>query len=155
MQRTAVPALSLAIVVIGVVGSTRAYAHLIPAQRGRTVWDGVYTEAQAKRGEKVYAARCVKCHAETLVGDGTATALTGTGFAGNWDGVSLGELVERTRNTMPDDEPGTLSRQQVADVVAFVLNFNRFPSGETELPTQAEALNQIKFVATKTGGDRR
>lgn len=119
---------------------------------GRTVWDGVFTEAQAKRGEKVYAAKCVNCHLDTFLGDGTATALTGPGFLANWDGVLIGEMVDRTRSTMPDDDPGTLSRQQVADVLAFVLKFNKFPAGETELPTQAEALNQITFVATKAEG---
>lgn len=118
----------------------------------RTVWDGVYTEDQARRGEKVYAATCVKCHVETLLGDGTATALTGTGFAANWDGVTLGEMAERTRTTMPDDDPGKLSRQQVADVIAFVLKFNKLPAGEIELPAQTEALNQITFLATKRGG---
>jgi mono/diheme cytochrome c family protein len=133
----------IAAVVIGAV--------VVTASAGRTVWDGVFTEAQAKRGEKVYAAKCVICHVETLLGDGTATALTGPGFLANWDGVLLGEMVDRTRTTMPDDDPGTLSRQQVADVLAFVLKFNNFPAGETELPTQAEALNQIKFVATKAG----
>ena len=121
----------------------------VRADVGKTVWDGVYTVAQAARGEKVYAAKCVKCHQESLLGDGTATALTGPGFAANWDGVLMGEMVDRTRSTMPDDDPGTLSRQQVADAIAFVLKFNKFPAGETELPTQAEVLNQIKFVATK------
>ena len=87
------------------------------AQTPRTVWNGVYTDAQAKRGEKIYAARCVKCHAESLLGDGSATALTGPGFSANWDGVPLSELVDRTRNTMPDDDPGTLSRQQIAKLV--------------------------------------
>jgi mono/diheme cytochrome c family protein len=121
------------------------------AADGRTTWDGVYTEAQAKRGEQLYAAKCSRCHTDTLVGDGTATALTGTGFTANWDGVSLGELAERTRTTMPDDEPGKLSRQQVADVIAFVLKFNKFPAGDTELPSQIEALGLIKYVATKKG----
>ena len=132
-----------AFVVAGVITALTA------ASASKTVWDGVYTVAQAARGEKVYAAKCVKCHLETLLGDGTATALTGPGFAANWDGVSLGEMLDRTRSTMPDDDPGTLSRQQVADAIAFMLKFNKFPAGETELPTQAEALNQIKFVATR------
>jgi quinoprotein glucose dehydrogenase len=132
-----------------------AFGFVVVSADGRTVWDGVYTDAQAKRGEKVYADKCVSCHTDSLLGDGTATALTGTGFAANWDGVSLAELVERTRNTMPDDDPGTLSRQQVADVIAFVLKFNKFPTGGAELAPQAEALNQIKFVATKPDGTGR
>jgi quinoprotein glucose dehydrogenase len=135
-----------------ILAAILALGVFVVARDARTVWDGVYTDAQAKRGEKIYADKCVRCHTDSLLGDGTATALTGTGFAANWDGVSIGELLDRTRNTMPDDDPGTLSRQQVADVIAFVLKFNKFPAGGSELATQAEALNQIKFVATKPDG---
>jgi mono/diheme cytochrome c family protein len=119
---------------------------------GRSVWDGVYTESQAKRGGQVYASQCVNCHGNTLQGDGPASALTGPGFTADFDGANLGEMLDRTRTTMPEDKPGTMSRQQVADVLAYVLSFNKFPAGETELPTQAEALNQIKFLATKPTG---
>jgi mono/diheme cytochrome c family protein len=119
------------------------------ASRGRSVWDGVYTDAQAKRGGQVYAAHCVSCHGDTLQGDGPATALAGSGFTADFNGATLGEMVDRTRRTMPDDNPGTLSRQQVTDVLAYVLSVNKFPAGETELPTQAEVLNQITFLATK------
>jgi len=150
MTRTFLVAMGAAVAVAAGVASARASGAL-QTPSARTVWDGVYTETQAKRGEKIYAARCVKCHTETLLGDGTATALTGTGFAANWNGVSLGDLVDRTRNTMPDDDPGTMSRQQIADVTAYVLSFNKFPVGETELPAQTEALNQITFLATKPG----
>jgi mono/diheme cytochrome c family protein len=123
-----------------------------PSASGRTVWDGVYTDAQAKRGAAIYVSHCQRCHADTLLGDGEATALTGPGFLGNWDGVALRELADRTRNTMPNDDPGTLSRQQTADVLAYLLNFNKFPAGDVELPTQAEVLAGIKFVATKQVG---
>ena len=120
---------------------------------GRTVWDGVYSDAQVKRGKQVYDKSCVNCHGEQLMGDGTATALTGTGFMADFNGVTLGEMVDRTRQTMPDDDPGSMSRQQITDVIAYVLKFNKFPSGEADLPTQAEVLNQIKFLAEKPSGD--
>ncbi len=116
------------------------------------MWDGVYTDAQAKRGGQVYAAHCLNCHGEALQGDGTATALTGPGFMADFNGASLGEMLDRTRTTMPDDNPGTMSRQQIADVLTYVLSVNKFPAGEAELPTQAEVLNQIKFLATKPTG---
>jgi hypothetical protein len=61
----------------------------------------------------------------------------------------MADLVERTRISMPLDGPGVLSRQQVVDVIAFVLNANKFPAGETELPRQAEILGQIMFLSTK------
>jgi mono/diheme cytochrome c family protein len=126
-----------------------------PAGGGRTVWDGVYSDPQVKRGTVVYEKYCVKCHGEQLMGDGTASALTGTGFMADFNGVTLGELVDRTRQTMPDDDPGSMSRQQITDVIAYVLNFNKFPSGETDLPPQAEVLNQIRFLAAKPSADRQ
>lgn len=116
---------------------------------GRSVWDGVYSAAQAKRGGDVYAEHCLECHGETLQGDGTASALAGPGFRDDFNGVKLSEMLDRTRKTMPDDKPGTMSRQQIADVLAYVLSVNKFPAGEADLPTQAEVLNQIVFLATK------
>ena len=147
MRLRAIAGVSLGIVALVATGAARAHAG--PASRVRTVWDGVYSDVQATRGEAIYAAKCERCHAPTLLGEGEATALTGPGFSANWDGAPLGEMVDRTRNTMPNDAPGTLSRQQVVDVIAFVLRFDKFPAGETELPVQAEALNQIRFVAVK------
>jgi len=123
------------------------------AVRGRSVWDGVYTEAQARRGGQVYAAHCMSCHGDTLQGDGPANALAGPNFTADFNGATLGEMVDRTRRTMPDDNPGTLSRQQVTDVLAYVLSVNKFPAGETELPSQAEVLNQITFLASKPTSD--
>ena len=118
----------------------------------RSVWDGVYNAAQAKRGGQVYAVSCQTCHGDALQGDGTATALTGPGFMADFNGVTLGEMLDRTRTTMPDDNPGTMSRQQIADVLTYVLSVNKFPAGAAELPTQAEVLNQITFLATKPTG---
>ena len=115
----------------------------------RSVWDGVYTKAQAERGRELYAAHCLACHGESLEGNGPVRALSGPEFAANWNGVSMGAMLDRTRNTMPLAKPGSLSRAQVADLLAFVLSSNKFPAGETELPRQAEVLNQITFLSTK------
>jgi mono/diheme cytochrome c family protein len=122
------------------------------APGGRSVWDGVYNPAQAKRGGQVYSVSCQNCHGDALQGDGTATALTGPAFMADFNGVTLGEMLDRTRTTMPDDNPGTMSRQQIADVLTYVLSVNKFPAGAAELPTQAEVLNQITFLATKPTG---
>ena len=119
-------------------------------QAPRSVWDGVYTEEQAKRGEALYMERCVHCHGANLAGavDGAAS-LTGSTFNGNWNGVTLDLMLDRVRSTMPVDKPASLSRQQVADLLAFVFSANKFPAGKTELPRQAEMLNLIQFKATK------
>jgi len=78
-----------------------------------------------------------------------APGLTGGEFNANWNDLSLGQLFERIRVGMPGNAPGSLSRQQVADILAFMLNKSKFPAGSTDLPTQTEVLNTIKFVATK------
>ena len=115
----------------------------------RSVWDGVYTEAQAKRGDAVYRQNCASCHGVALEGIETAGPLTGGRFTSNWNGVTVGDMLERVRVSMPHDRPGTLSRQQTADVLAYVFSFNRFPAGKVELARQTELLKQIKFEATK------
>jgi mono/diheme cytochrome c family protein len=113
------------------------------------VWDGVYTEAQAKRGEAIYVERCSHCHGPTLLGIDAAGPLTGSTFNGNWNGVPLGDMLDRVRTSMPLDNPESLSRQQTADVLSFIFSVNKFPAGKTELPRQAEMLNLIQYKATK------
>jgi mono/diheme cytochrome c family protein len=116
----------------------------------RSVWDGVYTEAQAERGKAIYLAHCVKCHGPTLMGGGAgAGPLQGAVFSSNWNGVPLGAMLDRVRSTMPQDKPMTLSRQQTADVLAYVFSVNRFPPGKAELSRQTDILNTIAFKATK------
>jgi mono/diheme cytochrome c family protein len=115
----------------------------------RSVWDGVYTEAQAKRGEDVYRLNCARCHGVALEGIEQAGPLSGARFTANWNGVTVGDLLERVKVSMPNDKPGTLSRQQTADVLAYVFSFNRFPAGKAELARQTELLKQIKFEATR------
>ena len=132
-----------AIAVVAAVASPKA-----AAQGSRTVWDGVYTEEQAKRGEKVYASQCAGCHGDNLLG-GEAPALTGPLFASNWEGVPLSDLLDRIRITMPLDNPGMLSRQDVADIIAHMLKAGTMPAGAEALSTDAGVLAQIKFVSTR------
>jgi S-disulfanyl-L-cysteine oxidoreductase SoxD len=120
-----------------------------PAETTRSVWDGVYTEEQAKRGEEIYKKECASCHADTLVGGGGAAPLTGGTFLSNWNGLTLGDLYDRIRKTMPQGSPGKLNKQQDADVLAYLLSFNKFPAGKTELQKQVEFLREIRFEATK------
>jgi mono/diheme cytochrome c family protein len=119
------------------------------ASTSRSVWDGVYTEEQAKRGEETYRKECASCHGDTLVGGGGAAALAGGTFLSNWNGLTVGDLFERIRKTMPQGALGKLSKQQDADVLAYLLSFNKFPAGKTELQKQVEFLKEIRFEATK------
>jgi len=121
-----------------------------PAQaETRSVWDSVYTEEQAKRGEALYRKECMSCHGETLAGGESAPPLTGGAFLSNWNGLTLGDLFERIRKSMPQNSPGKLNRQQNADILAYTLNANRFPAGKTELSRQTEFLKEIRFEAMK------
>lgn len=115
----------------------------------RSIWDGVYTNQQAKRGDSVYRQHCLSCHGPSLEGGETAGPLAGAVFTSNWNGVTVGDMFERTRVSMPLDKPGTLSRQQIADVLAYMFSQNEFPAGKTELARQSELLKQIKFEAQK------
>ena len=76
-----------------------------------------------------------------------AGPLQGPTFKGNWNGVPLGAMVDRIRQTMPLDKPASLSRQQTADVLTFILSVNKAPTGKAELSRQAEILNTITFTA--------
>ncbi|MEO6238028.1 MAG: cytochrome c [Vicinamibacterales bacterium] len=120
------------------------------AQDTRSIWDGVYTQEQARRGESIYFERCMRCHGPALMGgtDG-AGPLTGPTFNGNWNGVPLDQMLDRVRSTMPLDKPATLSRQQVADVLTYIFSANKVPAGKVELPRQAEMLNLIQFRASR------
>jgi mono/diheme cytochrome c family protein len=125
---------------------------LIPShgqEAQRSVWDGIYNEEQAKRGQAVFLDACSNCHGRDLEGADMTPPLTGGTFMSNWDGLTVGDLVERIRVSMPLNSPGTLSRQQNTDVVAYILRFNQFPAGKDELPRETQALKQILFKASR------
>jgi mono/diheme cytochrome c family protein len=120
-----------------------------PSAESRSVWDGVYTDEQAKRGEALYHKECAGCHGEALAGGESAPPLTGGAFLSNWNGLPLADLFERIRKTMPQNAPGKLNRQQNADILAFTLSANKFPAGKAELSRQTEFLKEIRFEAVK------
>jgi mono/diheme cytochrome c family protein len=117
--------------------------------KGASVWDGVYTAEQAKRGEATYQKECSSCHGGDLGGDGFAPALAGAEFSNTWNGATLGDLFERMRISMPPSNPDSVPAAGKADVLAFVLKSGKFPEGKAELKPQAEVLKAIQFQATK------
>ena len=119
------------------------------AARSRSVWDGTYTKPQATRGQSVYEKTCARCHGETLLGGDDAKPLVGDVFLQKWDGLSVGKLFDVIRRTMPDDGPAVLSRRESADVVAYLLSANGFPSGQTELESEDAPLNDILIKAKR------
>jgi len=139
------------IIACGAIGGSilRAAQTTTTTTGDQTTWSGVFSEAQAKRGEAIYAEKCSSCHAPDLTGLDQAPPLSGNDFNTNWNDLAVNDLFERIRISMPADKPGSLSRQEVADVVAFILSKASFPAGQTELPSQPDALKGIKFVAKK------
>jgi mono/diheme cytochrome c family protein len=122
---------------------------VVNAQASRSVWEGVYTAEQAKRGEALYGQHCASCHGATLLGAEEAPALTGLEFSGNWNGLTLGDLYDRIRTSMPANEPGSVSAQQKVDIIAYMLRVGSFPAGTAELPRDAQILIQIKYESTR------
>lgn len=120
-----------------------------PAAGAATVWDGVYTPEQAKRGEGTYQKECSSCHGGDLAGDGFAPALSGSEFSNTWNGTPLGDLFERIRISMPPSGPNAVTPTDKADILAFLLKSNQFPEGKAELPAQTEVLKGIQFQANK------
>ena len=109
-----------------------AYTREPPANAQRTVWDGVYSEAQAERGRVLYTEACSGCHAPDLRGNNTSPSLVGMSFTFLWGGSTLGALLERIREQMPPAAPGTLPAQTYRDILAFVLSENTYPAGAKE-----------------------
>jgi mono/diheme cytochrome c family protein len=120
----------------------------VRAQQPKSVLDGIYTEAQAARGEKVYTENCATCHGPKLEGTSTAgPTLSGPDFTSGWKDMSAGALLSKINQDMPSNAPGTLTPEQYADVMSFILSVNKYPKGQAELPTDPNALKAVKMAA--------
>jgi quinoprotein glucose dehydrogenase len=135
---------SRALVALGI------FAAIVASARGAaqtTVWDGVYTEAQAKRGEAAYLKDCASCHKEHLLGDDDyANPLIGPVFLARWNNKTVGDLYEKNKTTMPANNPDTLKPQEYLDITAYLLRTSEFPAGRNELPAD---LAQLKLITVR------
>jgi mono/diheme cytochrome c family protein len=112
---------------------------------GPSIWSGVYTAAQAKRGNDAYQASCSGCHGSDLRStNGEAVDLTGAAFRAKWSGKTLQERFETIRDTMPLGIANTLGDKTYMDILAFILQFNDVPPGNQELVP--ETAKSIVFV---------
>lgn len=116
-----------------------------------SIWDGVYTEAQAERGRETFVSHCAQCHGPTGDGAGTGadmppspSLVKGTFFR-EWGGSTVRAYFEVARSTMPLINPGGLSDQQYADSIAYLLQVSGLPAGDEELPTDPEELQDIRI----------
>jgi mono/diheme cytochrome c family protein len=109
--------------------------------------DGLYTSAQADQGEALYDDQCVSCHGTLRAFFPEMAALLGDHtFRNRWEGRTLGELFGLIQEEMPQDAPGSLSLDETASLVAFVLAGNRFPAGDTALSSDIDTLLEIPFA---------
>ncbi len=127
--------IAASLVIFGVV-TTNAVQQPTPP-KVVTTSSGVYTSAQASRGEQTYMNICVACHPK-----GTYTA---PAFREKWNGNALSELFTYVSTSMPKMEPGTLEPEEYAQVIAYLLKINGMPTGKTELPADAKALRRIRI----------
>ena len=108
------------------LGGLLAIASSVSAQDGATsVQSGVYSQEQAGRGQQLFGEACMVCHQPEEFADG--------GYMDGWSGMSVNDLVEFIRSTMPEDNPGRLKRKEYIDIVAFLFQQNGLPAGETEM----------------------
>jgi S-disulfanyl-L-cysteine oxidoreductase SoxD len=138
---------TVAVLILG--GFLATLAATVAAQASRSVNDGVYTADQAKRGEALYKENCSACHGDNLEGSGPMPPLAGKDFLANWTGKTVGDLYEKTQTTMPATAPGTLTPEQAADIVSFLLSKDNYPAGSAALEGKMEPLLQIKLDAPK------
>jgi S-disulfanyl-L-cysteine oxidoreductase SoxD len=125
-------------------------------EASRTVWDGVYSTAQAELGKHRYSGTCGSCHGPALEGGHifgsrtrTAPALRGEAFLSQWIGHSLGDLFDRISTSMPLDHPGSLSDKAKTDILAFIMQENGFPPGSRDLPADTAVMETIQIVNKK------
>ena len=107
-------------------------------QDTKSVKAGVYTFEQAERGVALYKQKCASCHAPNRFTDDQL-------FLTPYAGKPMWEMFDVISDSMPEDDPGGMKPEEYADVIAYLLRLNGFPTGQTELPTSKETLSLILF----------
>lgn len=139
-----IPRMLAGLMLLGATAGGTAHGQ---APKPMTTSSGIFTAAQAARGEQTYMNNCVSCHPP-----GTYTA---PAFKAKWNGVALSDLFGLISNTMPKMEPASLTQEEYADVLAYLLKINGAPAGKTQLPADDRALKKIRIampVAARRGG---
>lgn len=129
--------------VMAATAAARAQDSTTPANGERPVSSGVFTDAQARRGEESYKINCVSCH--------SAKAYTGEAFKIAWLSRTAYDVFDLIRTQMPEDNPGALPRQEYVDIVAYLFSLNGYVVGAQELPGDDDGLKKVKIDAPPGG----
>ena len=135
------------IVSLLVAGPARAQDSAAAAAAERPTTSGVFSASQAERGEGVYRTSCQSCHAKS--------EYTGDKFKVAWVSKSAFDVFDQIRTTMPEDNPGSLERQQYIDVLAYIFSLNAYPAGASELPGDDDGLKKIRIDSPPSGFSSR
>jgi mono/diheme cytochrome c family protein len=127
---------------LGLIVASLSY-NAVRGQADAAPGEGVYTSDQAQRGGTAYQKQCASCHGSELDGVGPYPPLSEGEFLSKYEGQPMLVLFDKIHTTMPADHPGSLTRPETADVLSFILSFNKFPTGKTELPSDEESLKKL------------
>jgi cytochrome c5 len=133
------------------LGTGVAFSQASAGPPKRSVWDGVYSEEQARRGETQYGRFCESCHGADLSGNQVdeVPALTWDAFLMQWNDRTVKDLFDSVKRSMPRDNPGSLNLRAYVDVIAYLLQANKFPSGAKDLSLNEDVLGQIVIERTR------
>jgi mono/diheme cytochrome c family protein len=137
-----VPAKKNLLLCLGLILSGFSYQALC-GQSDAAAGDGIYTPDQAKRGETAYKKQCTSCHGDALDGVGPYPPLSGDDFLSKYQGQPVLNLYDMIQKLMPATAPGSLTRPEAADLLAYILSFNKFPTGKTDLPSDEDSLKKL------------
>jgi S-disulfanyl-L-cysteine oxidoreductase SoxD len=131
-------ALAVALSMVRLAGQNASGAVQAPGTAAAgSVLDGVFTAAQASTGQQVFQKVCSSCH--------TLAEHTGRKFQAKWSGTTVGEMFDLVSSTMPDGNPGSLTPDEYASVIAYFLKETGYPEGQQELPAQSADLMKIRI----------
>ena len=131
---------------LGLILSGFSYQFL-QAQAAPTAGGGLYTAEQAARGKTLFQTQCTSCHGQALDGVGPYPPLSGDSFLSKYEDKPALNLYDMIQKLMPATAPGSLTRPQAADLFAYILSFNKYPAGKTELSSDEDSLK--KFTLPK------
>ncbi len=135
----------LPLLVFALAGPTDAARFQEPGDTA-TIWTGVFSDIQSRRGEKVASIYCSGCHGPDLEGGDSGPKLVGSVFLETWSDKTIGDLFEFIRTEMPADAPNSLSPQNTTFLIAYILELNKVPSSTRELAFDRAELNRIRIV---------